>query len=292
LKLDSPSGARLPLVEIPVEEARISVDGVGWRYQKAGAGPTLLLVHGLLGYSFSWRFALPMLARHATVYAMDLPGAGFSDRPRQADCTMRGIAARLIRFLDVAGISQCDLLGTSHGGAIAMTAVALAPQRFRRLILVAPVNPWSARGKSLSVLLSNPMVAPLFVRIAPHLPVVQAHYLKRLYGDLSRMRPGTMEGYRQPLLVPGAFEYCLSILRSWNRDLKELGAVIPSLASLPNLLMWGDRDAAVDPRSADRLKEQIRGSELVMFPGVGHLPYEEVPQEFSRAVMDFLQVPR
>jgi len=51
------------------------------RYLSAGSGPPLLLVHGLLGYSFSWRFTIPALAQHATVYAIDLLGTGFSDRP-------------------------------------------------------------------------------------------------------------------------------------------------------------------------------------------------------------------
>ena len=46
------------------------------RYLKAGSGPALILVHGLMGYSFSWRFTIPALAPHATVYAIDNLGAG------------------------------------------------------------------------------------------------------------------------------------------------------------------------------------------------------------------------
>jgi len=169
-----------------------------------------------------------------------------------------------------------------------MMAAASAPARFPRLILVDPVNPWSARGKLLSVLLRNPVVAPAFILAGPRLRFVQEHYLRRLYADTSRIRPGTFEGYTEPLRRPGAFQHAVSILRSWNRDLRELESVLPRIADIPTLLIWGDCDAAVDPASAARLKAQFRQCEIVMLEGVGHLPYEEAPDEFNRAVIQFL----
>src|SRR3954463_13507678 len=93
-----------------------TVDGHRLRYLRSGTGPPLLLVHGLLGYSFSWRFAIPPLSEHATVYAVDMLGVGFSDRPPGLNCCLRASAERLLRFLDSAAIVSCDLLGTSHGG--------------------------------------------------------------------------------------------------------------------------------------------------------------------------------
>jgi len=283
-----PTLEAMPLQSLTVEECQITVDGVRWRYQRAGTGPALLLVHGLLGYSFSWRFAIPALAQCAAVYAVDLPGAGFSDRPIKPDSSLHALGQHLLHFMDAAGLASCDLLGTSHGGAVAMMAAASAPSRFPRLILVDPVNPWSARGKFLSVVLSNPVVAPVFALATPRLRFVQEHYLRRLYGDTSRIRPGTLEGYNQPMLRAGAFEHPIDILRSWNRDLEELESVLPRIADIPTLLIWGNRDAAVDPASAARLKAQFRQCELVMLEGVGHLPYEEVPDEFNRVVIQFL----
>ena len=284
----STQSAELGQQETSVEECRITVDGVSWRYQRAGSGPALLLVHGLMGYSFSWRFAIPALAKCATVYAVDLQGAGFSDNSDGMDCGFRANAQRLLRFMDEAGIVSCDLLGTSHGGAVAMMTAALAPERIRRLVLVDPVNPWSARGKVLSVLLSNPLSAPAFVKLAPRLGMVQEFYFRRLYGDTQRIRPGTLEGYAKPLRRPGAFEYGVGVLRSWNRDLKELESILPKIAHIPALLIWGSLDAAVYPESAARLEEHFRDCRLLMLEGVGHLPYEEVPDEFNRAVLQFL----
>jgi pimeloyl-ACP methyl ester carboxylesterase len=271
-----------------VDDLSLTLDGARLHYLHAGSGPALLLVHGLLGYSFSWRHTVPVLARNAAVYAPDLPGAGFSDAVPGMDCCFQACAKRLLRFMDAVGASDCDLLGTSHGGAVAMMAAATAPQRIRRLILVDPVNPWSAHGRSLSVWLSNPVIAPAFERIAPRLAILQKFYLRRLFADTRRIQPGTLEGYIQPLRRRGALKYGLNILRSWNRDLAELQSAFPRISAIPTLLIWGSRDAAVDPASAARLQSQFQDCQLLMFEGVGHLPYEEVPEEFNRAVSQFL----
>src|SRR5271163_4610846 len=109
-----------PQSNVPIEDLRMNLDGLSCRYQRAGSGPALLLVHGLMGYSFSWRYAIPVLAQQATVYALDLPGTGLSDHSSDLDCSFRASAQRVLDFMDQAGIEHCDLLGTSHGGALAM----------------------------------------------------------------------------------------------------------------------------------------------------------------------------
>jgi pimeloyl-ACP methyl ester carboxylesterase len=246
------------------------------------------MVHGLMGYSFSWRHAIPVLAEQATVYALDLPGTGFSDHPPDLDCSLAASAKRLVRFMDAAGIASCNLLGTSHGGALAMMAAALAPQRIRRLILVAPANPWSTHGRFLIPLLRSPVATPVFLQLAPRLRILQAFFFRRLFGDARRVRPGTLEGYLAPMRTRSSFEYGLSVIRTWKQDMRKLQSAIPTIADIPALLIWGDRDAAVEPTSARHLRAQFQNCRLLMLEGVGHLPYEEVPQEFNRAVAVFL----
>ncbi len=272
----------------PIEELFANVGGARMRYLHAGSGSPLLLVHGLMGYSFSWRFAIPAWASKASVYAVDLLGAGFSDYPQGLDCSLRASAERLLRFMDRTKIEACDVVATSYGGGVSMMAAALAPQRFRRLVLVAPINPWSPRGRSLSLFLSNPLIAPLFQAIAPRLEVFQEHYFRRLYGDTRRIQPGTLEGYRKPLRKGNPFDYAVRILRSWNRDLAELESLLPKIAAIPTLLIWGSLDKAVYPPSAEKLKGQFHNCRLVMMEGIGHLPYEEVPEEFHSIVGKFL----
>ena len=287
------SNALAPVPGAGVEECWMDLDGARMRYLRAGSGPALILVHGLLGYSFSWRYTMPALAPYATVYAPDMMGAGFSDRPAGRDHSMRGMAQRLLRFIGNLGISSFDLLGTSHGGAVAMMAAAecLAGNgglRVRLLVLVAPVNPYSAHGRRLAPFFGSSFGAALFRLTSAPSRFLYPYFHARMYGDRSRIPAGTLEGYMAPLAKPGLFEHALSIVRTWTEDLRELEATVPKLASIPTLLMWGSKDSAVYASSAEPLARYFTTSRLVIFPGIGHLPYEECAEEFNRALIEFL----
>jgi pimeloyl-ACP methyl ester carboxylesterase len=276
-----------------VEECWMQLDDARMRYLRAGSGPSLILLHGLLGYSFSWRYTIPALARCATVYAPDLLGAGFSDRPSGIDCSMRATARQLLRFVKQLGISSFDLLGTSHGGAVATMATAegledAALPQVRRLVLVAPVNPYSAHGKRLAPFFGTPFGATLFRQLIAPATFLFPYFHCRLYGSPSKIPPGTLAGYKAPLAIPGLFEHALSIVRTWSADLRELEATLPKLKNIPTLLMWGSRDSAVYASSAAPLAKHFPHSRTVIFPGIGHLPYEECPEEFNRELIEFL----
>ena len=110
----------------------------------------------------------------------------------------------------------------------------------------------------------------------------------RLYGDRSKIPPGTLEGYTAPLAKPGLFEHALSIVQTWTTDLQELEALLPRLAEVPTLLMWGSKDTAVYISSMEPLARHFADVKTIVFPGVGHLPYEECPEEFNQALIEFL----
>jgi pimeloyl-ACP methyl ester carboxylesterase len=70
--------------------------------------------------------------------------------------------------------------------------------------------------------------------------------------------------------------------------LQQLETILPRIADVPTLLIWGSADAAVYPQSAEKLRQHFRNCELVVYPGVGHLPYEEVSDQFNATLIDFL----
>ena len=97
-----------------------------------------------------------------------------------------------------------------------------------------------------------------------------------------------MEGYDAGLKLAGTFEHLLKIVRSWHRDLRHIEDALPAMADVPTLLLWGERDMAVYASSASELHRRLHNSAVLIMKGVGHLPYEEVPEEFNRVVCDFL----
>jgi pimeloyl-ACP methyl ester carboxylesterase len=266
------------------------------RYLQAGSGPPLILIHGLMGYSFSWRFTIPALALHATVYAPDNLGAGLSPANPAIDRTIRATAERVLQFADAVGIRTFDLLGTSHGGGVAIVVAAICAERsagtkdsrLRRLVLVAPVNPWSPHGKRLAPLLGSRFGSMLFRNIFDRWAALHNLALHRMFGDRSRIPPDSLEGYRIPLHKNHVSRHALGIAKNWTADLAELERALPKIRHYPTLLMWGTKDRAVDFRSAEPLRQSFRDASIVAFDGAGHLPYEEASEDFNRALIDFL----
>lgn len=278
-----------------VRECWAETGGCRMRFLETGEcteRPPLLLIHGLLGYSFSWRFNLAELARETQVLAVDLPGVGFSQRKPDLDCRLHAMAQRLHEFLRERGYQAVDVLGTSHGGGLALVLAALAQKagmpRVRRLVLSAPVNPWSGHGQLITRVLTTRAGSFAFRRCELLVRCTHGWALRRMYGDPARVRPGALEGYREPLEIPGTLDHVLRIVNCWHQDLAEIESSVRQIADIPTLLLWGSRDGAVLPESADKLKTKLRNAELVVFAGAGHLPYEEMPDEFNGAVMEFL----
>jgi pimeloyl-ACP methyl ester carboxylesterase len=290
-EVDQAFHAALPPVGEGIQECWMDFDGARMRYLKAGSGPALILLHGLLGYSFSWRYTMPALAPFRTIYAPDMLGAGFSDRPR-IDHSMRATALRVLNFIERLEISSFDLLGTSRGGAVAMCAAAecigSAKLKIEKLILVAPVNPYSTHGRLMAPFFATPIGGAGFRWAVDTLPSLFPFFHGRLYANREKIPPGSLEGYRAPLAKPGLVDHALGIVQTWVADLQELERLLPKLSSIQTLLMWGTRDPAVYFSSMEALARYFPHAERVVFQGVGHLPYEECPDEFNRALISFL----
>lgn len=260
-------------------------------YRKVGDGAPVLFIHGLAGYSFSWRFNLKAFAEQSTCYAVDLLGMGDSERPRGIDVSPRALAEGLLAFMKSEDHAEWSIVGSSHGGAVAMWIAKLAKEcgiRVGRMVLVAPINPWSSHGRRLAPFAAHPIVAAI-VRASPfsYVPVRRMTF-GRMYGDSSRVTAETLAGYSRPLQIKGTIPHCLTLLRNWNANIDDLEAVMRSI-HVPVLLVWGTKDRLVYLSSAQRMLETLTDARLVTIEGTGHLPYEEKPEEFNAAVVPFLR---
>jgi len=267
---------------------KLDCGGFEVNFRRSGSGPAMVLVNGLLGYSFNWRSVVPILASSSTVFAPDMPGTGFCECRPDLDGRLSSAACRLIAFLDAAGLECCDLVGSSYGGATAALTAALAGKRVRSLILVAPANPWSRIGQKRLALLGNPPIARLFPPVARALRPLHGYFVRRMWGDRARTTREGLHGYALPLARPGVFEHAVKTVRTWKTDMAELAAALPKIADIPALLVWGDKDRVVDPRSAAMIQAFLPGAKVEIVQGAGHLPYEECPGEFCRIVEEFV----
>lgn len=270
-----------------MEERWATVSGGRLRYLVGGRGYPLLLVHGIAASSFSFRFNCSELMREFQVFVPDLMNVGYSDRIAGLDGSLSANGVRVAEFLESVGLRRANILGSSHGGSIVLKLAALAPERFERLLLVSPANPFARRYDAV-VKFYLSAVGRVFTRLAPFAPGRFWDYgIGRMYADPQAMAVGTGIGYARPLRVKGTMPFLLSCLETFNDDIEALSGQLPAIARIPTLLIWGDRDPVVEIQSGYQLQQAL-GAEMVVMRGVGHLPYEESPQEFNRILLNYL----
>ncbi|MDE2510766.1 MAG: alpha/beta hydrolase, partial [Elusimicrobia bacterium] len=124
-------------VESPaVRTETLEVAGIKTRLLRAGRGEPVLLLHGLGASSYSWRFAVPELAKHYEVFAPDLPGFGRADKPRDFDYSIAGLHDWVVAFMDQLGIKKARVAGNSMGGVIALWLAMDSGHRVERMALL------------------------------------------------------------------------------------------------------------------------------------------------------------
>ncbi len=273
---------------VPIDKHWVQVNGHRMHYLQAGAGPELILLHGLLGTASTWEPVIPRLAEDSMVFAVDSLGIGESDRVPGIDAGLEAQADRMIDFMNESHIGVADFVATSHGGAVALTLAAKYPDRVKTLSLHAPANPFSHLGDPLINFYLSSLGSWFAHRIATLPASMQSLALGRMYGDPSQIRDGSLAKYIGSLRVPGTVEYVLDMLRTWFADMAGLEHALKHVRPIPALLLWGDRDRAVSLESAQNLRECFDQVEFELLRGAGHLPYEECPELLARLVSAFL----
>jgi len=149
------------------------------RYVTGGTGAPLVMVHTVRTQAEHFRHLIPLVRERYTVYALDLPGMGYSQIVPGASCdeaAMRAAVKRLITQLDLRDVT---LLGESMGAVLALTTAADLPERVRRVLAVNAYDYAGgiARSGLLARLIVTGVLAPgvgrMFARVEPK-PIVRA----------------------------------------------------------------------------------------------------------------------
>lgn len=271
-----------------IDDGFIEVAGGHVYYQHAGSGPPMLLIHGLVGSSTDWRNNIGALAQHASVYAIDLMNMGRSERVSGLDPTLAATARRITGMMDALGLASADIVGHSHGGAVALMLAALYPTRVNRLILFAPANPYN-RSSDLVVRLYSTSWGGVLAWLLPFLPTrLQCWALAGMYGGVERVRESNVREIACCLRNFGSLRHVLGITRGWFAEEPKLKAALRRIKQVPTLLIWGDQDRTVSLRSGKKLKRRLRASKLVVLQGYGHSAFEDAPEVVNRIMLTWL----
>jgi pimeloyl-ACP methyl ester carboxylesterase len=276
-----------------IERRQLRIDGLSLSYLEKGRAakdqPTLVLLHGLMGCADTFVPLMQELHPDLHLIALDLPGAGHSERRDDIDASLYTTAQLVGRFLTALNLHKPVVIGHSHGGAVAMSLAARHCNALRSLVLLAPAHPYFHAGDPfIRFYLSLP--GRMFAYAMPWLPEwLQLMGLRRMAGPQSWDTPEHLKPYRENLRTPGTMSHLLRLLRTWHKDMSGLRRALRRALKTPGLIVWGDCDRAVPLRSAAALRKHLRHSELITLPGIGHRPAEETPKLVARIIHEWLE---
>jgi pimeloyl-ACP methyl ester carboxylesterase len=261
-------------------DKQVEVFGQKIHYLEGGAGPTVILLHGLGGDAANWAFTAPALASKYHVFAPDQIGFGKSDKP-----ILNYRVATLVEFLDAfckkLNIDKASVVGNSLGGWTAMAFTLAHPDKVDKLVLVDSagysfertggpkpsrevlmgLNPSTVEGTKqlMSMILANKQL------------VTQASAEQFFAAHLSKNDGGTINAFID------------SILRGEDAIDGKLGAI-----KAPTLVVWGREDLLTPLAGGKMLNQDIAGSQMVVLEHCGHVPQIECAGPFNAALTKFL----
>lgn len=253
--------------------------------------PSLVFIHGLMGTAATF---LPLLAeinagRH--VIALDLPGAGGSERNPKMGASLAQVTESVLLALDALELERPVLVGHSHGGSVSLYLAAFHPERASGLVLLAPAHPYFRHADQLIRFYLSPL-GKVFAHTMPWYPQwVQMAGLRRMAGPKSWDSPERLVPYRENLRTRGTVPHLLKLLRTWHTDMAELRDLLECPFRTPTMLIWGDHDRAVPASTAENLQRRLMECDLRVFEGVGHRPAEERPKLTAALIEEWLESP-
>jgi pimeloyl-ACP methyl ester carboxylesterase len=262
-------------------------------YRAAGAGPVLVLVHGITSTSATWANVLPYLAERFTVIAPDLLGHGESAKPR-GDYSLGAYASGIRDLLIALGHERATFVGHSLGGGVAMQLAYQFPERCERLVLVASGGlgdevSWLLRAASLP---GSELVLPLLVNervLAAGRAVGRglARVGLRVHTDLEEVLRG--HASLSDREARAAFIHTLRTIVDPLGQRVDARDRLYLASEVPFLIVWGERDPIIPVAHGRQAHELVPGSRLEVFPDAGHFPHLDDPLRFVRVLVDFIE---
>jgi len=260
------------------------VDGIRVRYVDYGAGPPLVLLHGMAASWQWWLENIPKLAQHHRIIAVDLPGFGHSERlPSPAEMSIH--ARTVIDLLGQADVRSATVVGHSMGGLVGLEMAIADRQLVRDLVLVGAGGvPMSERRLAIILVVLRLFCLILGLRFVRRVlatkPWLRRIVLRGGFRDPGAVSPRLAAEIMPLFNGPGFVDAVAAAGRAVRRT-------VPESITCPVLLVWGEHDMMAPLRCAQDMHRRLPNSELVVIHGAGHTPMIEDPGRFNDAVLTF-----
>jgi pimeloyl-ACP methyl ester esterase len=254
--------------------------GVSLRYDRSGAGPAVLLVHGWTFNRTVWeRQVVALRARH-TVVTVDLRGHGESSHPRSG-YTLPAMAGDLEQLVRTLGVPRIAVVGWSFGGVIALELAKRLGDRLSALALVCSW-PGGFSDEKSGIAVPKEEAAQMRATVENDYRGFARQFAARIFkrgAESPFFSWAVAQIQKTPTQVAAA---CLDTVLA--ADLR------PSLKAVkaPTAVLHGRHDAVTPLAGGELLKKGIKGATLTVFEDSGHAPFLEEPDAFDAALVKFL----
>jgi pimeloyl-ACP methyl ester carboxylesterase len=260
-----------------------------------GQGPPLLLIHGLMTSSYSFRYLLEPLGTRFTLHIPDLPGAGRSSRPLDRAYHPQALARWIGALQRQLGIRGCPVVGNSMGGYLCMRLALDDPGTMSRLVNVHSPGIAELRLRALGAALALPGMKALLSRVVRIDPLRWVHRNVHYYDESLKSLEEARE-YGAPLATPeGARAFVKHLAETmaagpigeFHRTLaarKARGEHFP----VPLLLLYAEEDPMVPPRIGHELSACLPEARLVWLQQASHFAHVDAVERFLPPVLEFL----
>lgn len=260
------------------------VGGRRLRLARVGKGPPLVFLHGYPENLQIWCELVPRLADRYECIAFDWPGMGYSE-PWEGGATPADQARRLVKLLDAWGIRRASVVGCDMGGQPALVLAADHPARVDRLIVMnSLVFPDEKTSWEIRVLRKFGWNRAILRR----LPGTVFRRAEKTFlsdgGKLpAKLRADLWDAFRRREVR----DFIIRLCAGYQGSLPRLPARYRKIAR-PALVLWGEADAHFPPVHAERLRREIRGSQLEILPAAGHWMAWDRAKDVAARIRTFL----
>ncbi len=281
---------RLPNGKVPQPETFdhfVTVDGVNYHYTEyPGSGQDIFLLHGFASSTYTWEKVAPILqANGYHVWALDMKGFGWSDKPEDADYSPQQLMEEVNAWMEKVGLSKVVFAGNSLGGAIAWNMALTHPDKVQKLVLIDAAG--FMHDMPLPVRLAGLPGASAVARVFLGRWVIE-DTLKQVYFNPHLITPEQIDAYYNRLRTENALGALTAVGQSVSTlSLQEYALRIPEIKA-DTLIIWGRDDTWIPQEDGFKFKEAIPNATLKVIPFCGHIPQEEKPEETAQLIMDFL----
>lgn len=255
-----------------MQRKTIAIAGCDLEVHEQGSGAPLLYLHPGGGFRPTDAF-LQSLGNGRRLICPSHPGFGQSSLPDWMD-SVDDIAHLYLELMDRSGISKTDIVGCSIGGWITAEMATKAPERFDKIVLVAPVGVKTGPADKLDI-------PDIFVMAPQDVPKIMFHEPAKFAFD-----PSKLSDEELTIHVRNRESLALFVWEPYMHNPK-LRHRLHRIAS-PTLFVRGASDGLVSAAYLDAYANLVPGAKTLTIPQAGHAPHIEQPERFAKAVLDFL----